>query len=235
MKKYIQLLLLPALAFTLKQDNPVKVEYKGAFLEIMHDGDLSARIDLKQLQNRSNLYALGIAEDLQGEITVLDGQPYLTQVKKNQPSLSSTFAIKAALLVFSTVNSWSETVVPDSVKSYGQLEAYLPKLAKANGIDPSKPFPFVLEGRFDATWQILDWDEKMNKRELMNHQALGLHGEEKNSNGSIIGFYSTKHQKVWTYHYTYMHLHGYFPDKKIAPHLDNLTLKDSVVVKLPKS
>ena len=38
----------------------------------MHHGDLSSKIDLMELENLENLYALGAVEQLKGEILIMN-------------------------------------------------------------------------------------------------------------------------------------------------------------------
>jgi len=60
-----------------------KVDYKGALKNMMHKGDLSAKISLSEINEINYLYALGAVENLKGEILILDGIPSVSYVEGN--------------------------------------------------------------------------------------------------------------------------------------------------------
>ena len=47
-----------------------KVEYKGALKNMMQKGDISAKVDLKEIENLENIYALGALENLKGDLNI---------------------------------------------------------------------------------------------------------------------------------------------------------------------
>ena len=59
-----------------------KVEYKGALKNMMHKGDISAKADLKEIENLEHIYALGALENLKGEIQIIDSKPFNHMAKK---------------------------------------------------------------------------------------------------------------------------------------------------------
>jgi len=231
-----QLLIIILLTATVKM--PVenfKVEYTGALMEIMHKGDISSRVALSSLKKIPHLYALGMVENLKGEITVLDSKPLIAQVVNDQPKLSTDLNVNASLLVYADVADWITINIPDNIKTREQLEDFLPEIAKQNGINNAKPFPFRLEGIFaEANWQVVDWKENDNQFNFAKYTVAGLTGKMINEPVSVIGFYSQKHQHVWTFHDTYIHAHVWFAQKQIAAHLYNFSLAGGTKLLLPK-
>ena len=53
---------------------------------IMHHGDLSSKIDLMELENLENLYALGAVEQLKGEILIMNSKPYISSCEHKNES-----------------------------------------------------------------------------------------------------------------------------------------------------
>ncbi|MCB1155148.1 hypothetical protein KDL45_15935, partial [bacterium] len=55
------------------------VHHKGRMHQVMM-GEHAGQVELSSLADLPHLYAVGPIENLQGEVTILDGHPHLTQV-----------------------------------------------------------------------------------------------------------------------------------------------------------
>ena len=88
-------LLLASCTATEKGSNNYKVEYKGALKNAMFKGDLSAKIDLSDLQNTTHLYALGAFENLKGEVQIFAGKPFNTSAEDGVLVFDQSFNKKA--------------------------------------------------------------------------------------------------------------------------------------------
>ncbi len=212
-----------------------EVLYAGALRSIMHQGDVSVQMDLADLKDRAHLYALGAVEDLKGEILILDGQPWISSVQDSALSLSSSFDKGAVLLVWTEVDQWKDFPVPDSVRTYADLERYVFEQAAGYGIDTDKPFPFLLGGLAESfNWHVIDWPDGDSVHTHQKHVESGMNGQMENQLVDILGFYSTHHHAVFTHHSTNMHLHVKTRGHVLAGHLDDLTLGEGMVLRLPE-
>jgi acetolactate decarboxylase len=226
---------LTCISCTVNSQTHFNVAYKGALKEIMHGGDLSSRIDLRSLQKEPHLFALGSVEDLKGEILILDGKSMVSSVVQNKVSTDTTFQQKASLLVYATVKEWVEIPLPPSVSTKEELEAYLPKAAKDNGINPSKPFPFLIEGnQLSIDWHVIDWVKGDNEHSHEKHQRAGVSATATDADAVILGFYSDKHHRIWTHHDTNVHLHALLKTMFVAAHVDDVKLRPGSRLKLPR-
>ncbi len=217
-----------------KVNNSYTVSYKGALKNMMHKGDLSAKADLKTFKNTENLYALGAIENLKGEVQIFNGKPFNTAVIDNALQFDYSFNKKASLLVYATVNKWKTIKIPNNIESYEQLEAYIAETAAAHHINIKKPFPFLLEGTpksFD--WHVINWKDGDTEHSHEKHIKSGLHGTVQHTAVKMLGFYSDAHHAVFTHHTTNMHIHVKTDDGKIAGHVDGLSLKKGMVLKIP--
>ncbi len=215
---------------------PHDVTYHGALKNIMHRGDLSAKVSLSEIEQRDNLYALGAIEDLKGEIQIFDGRAMNSFVKNNKISLDSSYTASATLLVKSYVSEWTAHNIPESVKTKKQLQKHIRKTAKTVGINTDKPFPFLLIGAPDhIEWHIIDWPEDDTEHSHEKHIRSGLYGELKNQSMEILGFYSDDHHGVFTHHTTDMHMHMRTADGSIAGHVDEIIPNNGMTLKLPKT
>jgi acetolactate decarboxylase len=219
---------------SIADDNSFKVEYKGALKNMMHKGDVSAKIALSELKDTEHLYALGALENLKGEIQIFDGKPFNTMVKDSALSFDTSFDKKATLLVYASVSKWKSFDIPDNVTTYEQLEQYIEQTAKENEININAPFPFLIEGTVESfDWHVINWKDGDTEHSHEKHINSGLHETIENREIEMLGFYSDSHHAIFTHHTTNMHIHVKTSDDEIAGHLDGLTLGEGMVLKLP--
>jgi|TARA_B110000495_G_C22997256_1_gene588076 acetolactate decarboxylase len=218
-------------------DKQVEVHHFGALKNMMHKGDLSAKVTLDELKEMNHLFALGAVENLKGEVLILDGIPSVSYVKGNDSSktmmLDDSFEKNACLLVLASVEEWESINIPNTVVTYEEFEGYVAETAAEKGIDIEKPFPFMIEGlakSFD--WHIIDWPEDDTEHSHEKHIYSGLYGTLENQTVEMLGFYSNKHHAIFTHHSTNMHVH--VKSDKATGHADNFTLGENMILKLPK-
>jgi len=212
------------------------VRHYGALKQIMHQNDLAPKAALTDFKSTKNFYALGALEQLKGEILVLHSHAFIAQQQDGQLEVNNSFDHKATLLVTAQVASWASFPVPDDVVSYKDLENFISKTAKGHGLDPNRPFPFLLEGIVaSADWHVVNWKAGDKEHSHQKHINSGLKGSIKDREVDILGFYSEKHKAIFTHHSTFMHLHIKTKDDRIVGHLDDLTLSKKMTLKLPLS
>lgn len=239
MNKYpLPLLFLFLFHFSseLHAQNSPAVEYHGALRVMMHQGDISARADLSDVQKLENLYGLGAFENLKGEIQIFGGKPYHTTVDadKNELRFDRTFSGRAALFVYAEVEEWQPIQIPGSVSDYEELEKFIFESAEKKEIDTDSPFPFLVVGEAKSLdWHVIDWPEGDTEHTHEKHKTSGLYGTLNNRAVHILGFYSNSHHGIFTHHSTNMHLHFKTEDGKLAGHLDDLIPGNKMILKLP--
>ena len=223
-KHLLPLFLLLPLAC--RQEKPayiVPVKSAGTLKQIMQDGDISAKIDLATLAGRPQLYGIGAAEDLQGEIMIWQGKAFLTTVAGSGLATYDGFRKRASLLVYSEVSVWDSLPLPPEINQLDQLEAFLVQTAEELGLDASHPFPFLLKGRPEmVSWHVIDWDVEDPVHTHSKHQQSGMRSGWKNTPTEVIGFYSPT-PGVFTHHDSRIHLHATTPDRRLVAHLDQVT------------
>lgn len=203
---------------------------------MMQKGDVSAKADLQELADLPHLYALGAVENLKGEIQVFDGQPFITSVENGKATLDNSFDKKAALLVWAQVDKWADFPVPNGIRSFEQLEAYIKKTADENGVDADAPFPFLLNGTARSLdWHIINWKDGDTEHSHEKHVKSGLHGTLENIPVNILGFYSAHHRTIFTHHTSNIHAHFKTENAPFGGHVDELKLGGNMVLKLPVS
>ena len=180
-----------------EETKPFKVEYNGALKKIM-SGDLNGKVELSKFKDVKNFYALGAFEDLKGEIQIFNSVPVNSFVKENSLRMDRTFNKRASLLVYTSVENWQKIKIPAEVITYEQFEEFVEKEASENGINTEEPFPFLLEGeiqKFD--WHVINWRDGDTIHTPKKHKTKGMYGTLKNQEVEMIGFYSTKHKRIF--------------------------------------
>lgn len=222
------------------------IEYIGAQKDIFKTGKADSVISLESLANRTGLFAVGPVDGLDGEITIFDSKPYITQVRGSDFVMDNTFKHGAFFLVWTEQTKWQDIQIPEKVKGYVDLQQFVRVQAQAAGIDVTKPFPFLLAGTpVEITWHInVDRTEgKPITKELFVKSKQPF--ITRNEPVDIIGFYSEHHAGVFLPSYNpaikegsgiqnAIHIHLVTKSSKAAGHIDNITLGEGMVLRLPK-
>lgn len=217
-----------------EQSSKFEVKWFGALKNMMHKGDISAKVDLEELKELKHVYAIGAIENLKGEIQIFNGEPFNTSVKDSTIVFDKTFNKKATLLVYSIVENWNSFEIPDNIVTHKELEKYIANIAEQNGININEPFPFLIEGTISTfDWHVIDWVDGDTVHSHEKHVDSGLNGTIENRDVELLGFYSNSHHAIFTHHTTNMHIHVRTSDNKLAGHVDDLALGEGMVLKLP--
>jgi acetolactate decarboxylase len=222
------------------------VEYVGAQKDIFKSGKASSVVSLEELTGKKGLYAMGPIDGLDGEITVFDSKPYITKVRGNDYTLEQTWKQGAFFLVWTEQEKWQDISVPATIKGYVDLQNFVKTRAQAAGIDVTKPFPFLLSGTpAEIKWHInVDRTEgkPLTKESFQKSKQPYV---VKSEPVDIIGVYSEHHAGIFMTPFVpaikegsgmenAMHMHVVSKASKAAGHIDDLTLGDGMVLRLPK-
>jgi acetolactate decarboxylase len=222
------------------------VEYVGAQKDIFKTGKAASVVSLEDLADRKGVYAMGPIDGLDGEITIFDSKPYITQVRGNDYTLDKTFKHGAFFLVWTEQKNWIDVPLPSTVKGYVDLQKFVKAQAQAAGIDVTKPFPFLLAGApVEIKWHInIDRTEgKPITKELFVKSKEPY--VTRNEPVDIVGFFSEKHSGIFLSQYApaikegsgmenAIHIHLVSRTSKAAGHIDDITLGEGMILRLPK-
>lgn len=196
-----------------------QIHIAGAMHRVMQKGELQAVVCSDTLP-KSHLYGMGPLENLRGEITIFDGVVYSAVVKAD-----STIVVKdnqsvcAPFFGWTHVSSWLSIPFPDSIGTMEELETYFLK-EDVNGGDP---FFFRLSGRIDdALVHVLHLPEGTVVRVPADARKGQLNKRTGGMYADLLGFFSTRHQRVFTHHDSFLHLHLLSNDRSVMGHVDEL-------------
>ena len=194
----ILILSLTAYAAIVGSKKEGLVEYVGMQKDVFVSGKASSVVSLEDLAGHKGLYAMGPIDGLDGEITVFDSKPYITQVRGSDYVADNTWKHGAFFLVWTEQTQWKDVPVPSTVKGYVDLQQFVRAQAAAAGIDVTKPFPFLLSGTpVEIKWHInVDRTEgkPITKESFAKSKQPFV---TKNEPVDIIGFYSEHHAGVF--------------------------------------
>jgi len=236
-----------SLAFAVTPIREGLVEFAGAQKDIFATGKAERVMGLQELAGTKNLFAIGPVEGLDGEITIFNSQPYISQVRGNDFEVHNSFDYGAIFLVWSAQAEWRDIAIPETVKGYLDLQDFVKEQALAAGIDNGKTFAFQLVGTpVEIKYHInVDRTEgQLITEELFKKSKAGF--VIKNEPVDIIGFYSENHPGVFitkaapaikpdSGRQNAIHIHAVSKVGKATGHIDDLTLGQGMILRLPKS
>jgi len=221
----MKFLLLLTLIFTQFIFASAQVFTAGKAKNVMMGTDLSAHVKLDTLLTRAHLYALGPIDDLQGEITVINGIPLSSTIIEGEIITSIDSNAKAPFMAYAYVENWQKINITQPISNLKELEKFVAELALKQGINTNEPFPFLISGQVDfIAFHIIMRDKNEAEHNHDKHNAAKVRFERKENQAILLGFYSTHHEGVFTHKDQFIHLHYTDADYSENGHVDAITL-----------
>lgn len=207
------------------------VKTVSAMRRVMHSGDLKRKIRFDTM-DLTDTYGIGPVEDMRGEILLLDGVVFVSEVvDETSMKVKEDPETGAPFFVYSRVEAWELKDLPERVKTINHLEKYLDQETK----DLPRPFAFKLEGKVKSALihvQNLPPGTKVSSHEEAHQGQVKYPLTEEEV--ILLGFFSKKHQGIFTHHDSDVHIHLMTQDISKMGHLDELQMEDMVLY-LPKA
>ena len=191
------------------------------------------------------LYAIGPVKGLDGEITIINSRPYVSRVRGPAYTVDRSWNEDAVFLSWSSRKVWRDVPVPANVRGYVELQSFVKSAAEQAGLEQGKPFPFLLVGTpAEIKWHI-NVDRTGGKPitpDLFakSKESFVLKAEPV----EIVGFYSERHPGVFISKYApaikpesgrtnAIHIHFVSRASEATGHIDDITLNDGMVLRVP--
>jgi hypothetical protein len=209
------------------------VQWIGAQRDVLQ-GDISGHIALASLSSLQNLYAVGPAEGLRGEVSIFDSVPSISRIVDGALNVEASFNVDAYFLVYAQVSAWHRVTVPHAIVDEATLETYLVKFASEHGIDVTQPFPFLIDATPQrATFHVLDKrDGRTHPPEL--HEKAKVRFALRREPVEVIGFYSNRHRGIFTPGDAKVHMHIKSADGRMSGHLEKIQLERGATLAVPR-
>jgi acetolactate decarboxylase len=199
----------------------------------VHEGDTAGKVALPLLLAEPHLFAIGPVADLRGEITVIDGVPFIGVVGDAGPFAEKRANVQAAFLVWAHEPRWVRVAIPDTVRSEDEVEAFVPQAARDAGLAPDKPVAFRIEGRAERMDLHVIWQAPGTPPGKDAHDKAKVTTAMTEASVAIVGFWSAAHRGVFTPGFSDIHMHVVSGDGKTTGHVDSVRLLPGAVLLLP--
>lgn len=193
----------------------------------MSKENFAPHINLDTVSTKTHFFGMGPLGRMQGEITVLNGKPFGASVnEKGEGIVQENWAIEAPFFVYANVAKWKKNSFNAQINNLDDLQKTVAQIARQKGFDTQQPFPFRLEGNIAAlTTHIV----MPRSPEVAGYQAnkKQVDYDLVNQKGELLGFYSEKHQGIYTHKDSFIHVHFISKDKKTMGHVDKIKDENS--------
>src|ERR1051325_1943439 len=100
------LLIILFVSSSLATQVMAEVKVFGEMRRMFTAHDIGPNVDLAEVNRNPHLYALGPVAGLAGEVTVADGQVFVSRVNGNEPIVTVEPRVKSVFLVYDSIGSW---------------------------------------------------------------------------------------------------------------------------------
>lgn len=210
------------------------VQSVGSMSE-MGKENFAPHIKLDTISTKTHFFGMGPLGRMQGEITVLNGKPFGASVnEKGEGVVQESWQIEAPFLVYANVAKWKKYPFSATINNLDDLQKVVAQIAQQNGFDLKQPFPFRLSGSIASlTTHIV----MPRSPEIAGYQANKKQADYElvGQKGELLGFYSEKHQGIYTHKDSFIHVHFVSKDQKTMGHVDKIKDKNpEMTLYLPK-
>ena len=213
--------------------NP-EVKFAGELRKIMLDADLSTKIRLDTIP-KENLFAIGVVDSLQGEICIINGKALVSSIKDTYIKTDTSMNHGASMLVYAYVKKWQVITIEQDVNGLEELELLVKRLASENGIDATRPFPFMAKTWIkNMSYQVINWQSGVIHT-LDTHSQFAHELWHSASTIMLAGFYSENHKGIYTSFNSKINVHAITTDPMTVGHLETIETFGKIAIYLPEN
>lgn len=217
---------------------PVVTQY-GEMRAVMREGRTEPRIALADAIAAPRAIAVGAIEGLAGEVTIVDGEVWVSRVKDASLHASGpvpVFGDHATLLTLAHVGAWRAVPIRYSVTE-GEFEAFVEHAARSRGVDTTRPFPFLIEGTLtDIEIHVINgFCPHATDPATVDAQPWRWSGSQ-STDVLIVGFYAPDAAGVMTHHGSLIHAHAVLSldGRTVTGHVDRVVVAPGMSLRIPE-
>lgn len=215
----------------------VSIKTYGTLRAMMHEGKVGPEVALDSVLPHGSLFGVGALSELRGEITIINGEVFLAYPEGTDAVRVETVLEteeSAALLVTADVHVWTRATL-DSAVEFDHLDAVVAQIASRAGQDTSGIIPFLIRGKVeDLKWHVID-GARLTKDDQTHesYQRAAVSKLEPEAMVTLVGFYSSHHQGIFTHRDSRIHMHVVSDDHSASGHVDRVRLPEGTQVQFP--
>jgi acetolactate decarboxylase len=216
---------------------PVVTQY-GEMRSVMREGRTELRIALADAVAAPHAIAVGAIEGLAGEVTIVDGEVWVSRVEDGSLRPSGPVpgpGDRATLLTLAHVGAWRAVPIQSSATE-GEFEAFVEHAARSRGVDTTRPFPFLIEGTLtDIEMHVINGVcPHATDPETVDAQPWRWSGSQA-TDVLIVGFYAPNAVGVMTHHGSLIHAHVVLSldGSTVTGHVDRVVVAPGMSLRIP--
>jgi alpha-acetolactate decarboxylase len=216
---------------------PARVEARsyGTWRAAFEEGKLDPVVTVATVL-APHVMGIGALAGLRGEVTILDGVPWIAHPAEPWTIRVDRSAgdLAAALLVTATVPAWQSVPIGRDLPLEA-LEQELAQLAADSRAEPGRPLPVRIEGELtELVWRVVDGRKlEIVAFDRSRKPRVDVTGHVAAARGTLVGFYSAG-QGGFAPAGSAVHLHVVLPDRQIAAHVDSVVVRQGATLLLPR-
>jgi len=236
--KYLLAFLLLTISLSVfsqnNMENPTQVVAVSFMKKVMMGNDLSAHLFWDSIPHQ-HLFGISPLGRIEGEITILDGEIFVSKVnKKGKIDMAQNWQSQAPFGVYAHVQHWKTLEIEVDLEGENALQKWLEETAQKQGFDLQNAFPFRIQGSFEKVdFHIISKPKNEKTHSHEQHDKAKKQFTLKNTKGELLGFYSQKHEGIFTHKGSFVHTHFIDKVRKNMGHLENIRLKGKIILMLP--
>ncbi|ANM31346.1 hypothetical protein ABI59_19845 [Acidobacteria bacterium Mor1] len=198
----------------------------GSLRGMFHQDAVGPQVVLSEHLPDSRLFGVGALSGLRGEITIVGGRLHLAHAdgESVRHAVVSRSDESAALLVMSAVERWVPVTI-DAAIPFEKLDAEIERLAREAGIEAAA-FVVYAEGDLEnLDWHVIDGAKlEGGGGSHEDHMRAAIRRKARRTRGKLVGFFSKKHQGVFTHRGANTHFHVVVDEPLTSGHVDGVTI-----------
>jgi len=229
----MRILLFLFLVFsTLSAGANSDVRVLGEMRRMFTARDIGPNVDLAEVNKEPHLYALGPLAGLKGEVTVADGQVFVSKANGKKPIVTIEPRVISVFLVYASVPAWRSVDIPESVRTEKDLatfvESQLPRDTRS---------AFRVEGNaLTARYHIQNYKGSAKALTHEAHDAAKVFLDLTNAPVELVGFFTNREGDGGSFVHMGQttHVHIISKDRKQMGHLESIKLGPGARLLLPR-
>ena len=207
----------------------------GTLREALRDGSDQERVRLTEVGG-ANVYGLGALAGLAGEVTIVDGEVWVTRGDSTHVTTRGRSVDEGATVLFTwEVERWQDVRVRTAVDP-SELEVFVEARAREAGIDTSRPFPFLVKGTLEhLDVHVVNGECPIRARMMGNEaSANAFRLSTPSTPGILVGIFAPDSVGVVCHMGSRTHVHAVLEENGgLTGHVETVGLAAGSVLQLP--
>jgi acetolactate decarboxylase len=210
-----------------------EVKVIGEMRRMFTARDIGPNVSLSEVNQSPHLYALGPLAGLAGEVTVSDGQVYVSRAAGKKPVVGIEPQVKSVFLVYTQVPEWRSVDLPANVRSESELAEFI-----ETHVAKDTRSPFLVRGTVrTARYHIQNYKGKAEELTHEAHDKAKAFFDLAKTDVELVGFFTNREGDGGSFVHMGQttHIHLISNDHRHMGHLESIQLAPGAKLLLPRT